>query len=191
MWGAAGHALHPDTCMECWLLPCTISAQIEEQTPLADEQRQLQVMHAAAKTIQRWWRVKLLVRFILSYARSHGCRFGAFGAPATSTMLCWRLSPMNFQNKSVGRGVTVAGPLAVGDRSVCADIWVTESAHCLTASRSAFRAFRCGGAFYGCLCRLDALDAGARRLCSWPQLCRSWFCRCAAVSWPAPLPPQI
>jgi hypothetical protein len=78
VWGAAGHAFHPDTCMECCLLPCSVSAEVEEQTPLVEEQRQLQAMQNAAKVIQRWWRVKNLVQVITRFMRARG-QLGANG----------------------------------------------------------------------------------------------------------------
>lgn len=61
VWSAAGHAVHRDVCMECWLLPCTLSAELEQETPLVEEQRKLQALHKAAIRIQRWWRAKKLM----------------------------------------------------------------------------------------------------------------------------------
>ena len=65
IWSAAGHAHHPDTCMECWLLPCSVSAEVEEETPLVEERRQMQAMQARR-------RASALQRFVL--AQSTGCK---------------------------------------------------------------------------------------------------------------------
>jgi hypothetical protein len=72
IWDAAGHTVHPGACMQCWLLPCSISGTMEEQTPLVEEQKMLQAMNAAARVIQRCWRVRHLVQTIRQFARQHG-----------------------------------------------------------------------------------------------------------------------
>ena len=43
---AAGHAHHAAACMASCLLPCSLSAEVEERTPLFEEQRQLQARRA-------------------------------------------------------------------------------------------------------------------------------------------------
>ena len=64
IWSAAGHAVHKDVCMECWLLPCTLSAELQQETPLVEEQRKLQMLHKAARKIQRWWRTKKMMMYL-------------------------------------------------------------------------------------------------------------------------------
>eukprot|EP00892_Ulva_mutabilis_P007162 jgi/Ulvmu1/4818/UM020_0103.1 len=64
VWSAAGHAVHRDVCMECWLLPCTLSAELQQETPLVEEQRKLQLLHQAAVRIQRWWRTKKMMMYL-------------------------------------------------------------------------------------------------------------------------------
>lgn len=56
--------MHRDVCMECWLLPCTLSAELQEETPLVEEQRKLQMLHMAARRIQRWWRAKKMMIYL-------------------------------------------------------------------------------------------------------------------------------
>lgn len=84
IWDAAGHALHPDSCMQCWLLPCSLSADIEEHTPLVEEQRRLKQMQRAARMIQRCWRVRNLVRTVKQYARRQGYVLPGVGASRAS-----------------------------------------------------------------------------------------------------------
>jgi hypothetical protein len=88
VWGSAGHVSHPEATMECWLLPCSISAEVEEQTPLAEEQRQMQAMQAAARTIQRWWRLKNLVHVILRFMAERGRRAPGHGVFLSATHIC-------------------------------------------------------------------------------------------------------
>jgi hypothetical protein len=64
VWSAAGHISHPDTCVECWLLPCSLTLELQEETPLALEQRRLETLRRAALRIQRWWRHKKLMLYL-------------------------------------------------------------------------------------------------------------------------------
>ena len=42
LWNAAGHVSHPDACVECWLLPCSLELELNQRTRLVEEQRRLQ-----------------------------------------------------------------------------------------------------------------------------------------------------
>lgn len=75
-----------DVCMECWLLPCGVSAQIRERTPLVAEMKQMEIMHAAAVRIQRWWKARLVIRHLASLGRERAARAEAGGDPMESTL---------------------------------------------------------------------------------------------------------